>query len=165
MFTTADVIIEGESIEDFNALMELLTEEHEPKTTTESILVQSMAQHHWFSQRAVRLQNANIENDKKLALYMRYQSVNDRAFSKCLTDLLKLRAERRTEQIGFESQNQKRALNESKIRALDVKSEAIELDSEIRQTIEAPLPGNMRIPFDTLKKLFAAAIHEVSKSA
>jgi hypothetical protein len=46
-----------------------------------------------------------------------------------------------------------------------VKSEAIELDSEIRQTIEAPLPGNMRIPFDTLKKLFAAAIHEVSKSA
>ena len=105
MFTTADVIVEGESIEDFNALMELLTEEHEPRTTTESILVQSMAQHHWFSQRAVRLQNANIENDKRLALYMRYQSVNDRAFSKCLSDLLKLRAERRKEQIGFESQN------------------------------------------------------------
>jgi hypothetical protein len=165
MFTTADVVIEGESIEDFNALMELLTEEHEPKTTTESILVQSMAQHHWFSQRAVRLQNANIENDKKLALYLRYQSVNDRAFSKCLSDLLKLRAERRKEQIGFESQNQKRTLNESKIRALNAKSQAVELDSEIRQTIEAPLPGNMRIPFDTLKKLFAAAIHEVSKSA
>jgi hypothetical protein len=111
------------------------------------------------------LQNANIENDKKLALYMRYQSVNDRAFSKCLTDLLKLRAERRKEQIGFESQNQKRALNEAKIRALNAKSEATELDSEIRQTIEAPLPGNMRIPFDTLKKLFAAAVREVSEAA
>jgi hypothetical protein len=165
MFTTADVIVEGESIEDFNALMELLTEEHEPKTTTESILVQSMAQHHWFSQRAVRLQNANIENDKRLALYMRYQSVNDRAFSKCLSDLLKLRAERRKEQIGFESQNQKRALNESKIRALNAKSEATELESEIRQTIEAPLPGNMRIPFDTMKKLFAAAVREVAEAA
>jgi hypothetical protein len=128
-----------------------------------------MAQHHWFSQRAVRLQNANIGNDKKFAIYMRYQSINDRAFAKCLSDLLKLRAERRKEQIGFESQNQKRALNESltqaKIRALNARSEATELDSEIRQTIEAPLPGNMRIPFDTLKHLFSAAIHEVSKSA
>jgi hypothetical protein len=165
MFTTADLIIEGESPEDFNALLDLLTEEHEPRTTTETILVQSMAQHHWFSQRAVRLQNANIENDKKLALYIRYQSINDRAFSKCLTDLLKLRAERRKEQIGFESQNQRRALNESKIRALNARSAATELDSEIRQTIEAPLPGHTRIPFDTLKHLFSAAIHEVSKSA
>jgi hypothetical protein len=165
MFTSSHIVTEGESLEDFNVLHDLLIEEHRPQTPTETILVQSMAQHHWFSQRAVRLQNANIENEKKFALYMRYQSVNDRAFSKCLTDLLKLRAERRKEQIGFESQNQKRALNESKIRALNAKSEATELDSEIRQTIEAPLPGNMRIPFDTMKKLFAAAIHEVSKSA
>src|SRR5258708_5316971 len=138
--------------------MELLTEEHEPRTTTESILVQSMAQHHWFSQRAVSLQNANNENDKKLVLYMRYQSVNDRAFSKCLSDLLKLRAERRKEQIGFESQNQKRALNESKVRALNAKSEATELESDIRNTIEAPLPGHMRIPFDTLKHLFRESV-------
>jgi hypothetical protein len=165
MFTTTDVIVEGESLEDFNALLGLLTEEHEPRTPTEIILVQRMAQHHWFSQRAVRLQNANIENDKKLGLYMRYQSTNDRAFSKCLTDLLKLRAERRKEQIGFESQNQKRALNESKIRALNAKSQAVELDSEIRQTIEAPLPGNMRIPFDTLKELFAAAVREACEAA
>jgi hypothetical protein len=39
MFTTGDVIVEGESLEDFNTLLELLTEEHQPRTTTESILV------------------------------------------------------------------------------------------------------------------------------
>ena len=162
MFTTADVIVEGESIEDFNALMELLTEEHEPRTTTESILVQSMAQHHWFSQRAVRLQNKNIENDKRLALYMRYQSVNDRAFSKCLSDLLKLRAEKRKQQIGFESQ---KALTAAKVRSLNAKSEAIEIDTQIRTSIEAPLPGNQPIPFEKLKQLFQAAIYEATKIA
>jgi hypothetical protein len=41
-----------------------------------------------------------------------------------LNDLLKLRAERRREQIGFESQKQKEALNQAKIRSLNSRAEA-----------------------------------------
>ncbi|MGI8959895.1 MAG: hypothetical protein ACR2IV_09075, partial [Bryobacteraceae bacterium] len=43
------------------------------------------------------------------ALYLRYQTTNERAFHKCLNDLLKLRAETRKQEIGFESQTHKQA--------------------------------------------------------
>ncbi len=46
--------------------------------------------------------------ERSLSLYIRYQTTNERAFSKCLSDLLKLRAERRKDKIGFESQQLKK---------------------------------------------------------
>ncbi|MBV8811310.1 MAG: hypothetical protein JO033_21790, partial [Acidobacteriaceae bacterium] len=49
------------------------------------------------------------DHDAHLALYLRYQTTHERAFHKCLKDLLKLRAERRKEQIGFVSQQHKAA--------------------------------------------------------
>jgi hypothetical protein len=48
------------------------------------------------------------DDQKQLALYLRYQTTNERAFHKCLNDLLKLRAERHKQEIGFESQERKR---------------------------------------------------------
>lgn len=165
MINNEHVLIAGESMEEFNAVHDLLREEHNPETFTETILVQRMAQHYWFTQRAIRLQNANFEDEKKLSLYLRYHASNERAFSKCLSDLLKLRAEKRKQQLGFESQKQKSALNESKIRALNAKSEAQEIDTQIRTSIEAPLPGNQPIPFEKLKHLFQAAIYEAAKIA
>ena len=74
-----------------------------------------MAQHYWLAQRALNLQqfcfseSGACENDQQLALYLRYQTTHDRAFHKCLNDLLKLRAEKRKEQIGFVSQQHKEA--------------------------------------------------------
>ena len=44
------------------------------------------------------------ERAKQVALYLRYQTTHDRNFHKCLNDLLKLRAEKRKQEIGFESQ-------------------------------------------------------------
>ncbi len=49
------------------------------------------------------------DTQKEFALYLRYQTTNDRGFSKCLNDLLKLRAEKRKEQIGFDSQKRQEA--------------------------------------------------------
>jgi hypothetical protein len=164
---SSQLIIEGESIEEFNALRDALIEEHQPATPTETALVTGMAQHYWLAQRAIGLQTAAFTSATevdatKLSLYLRYQGTHDRQFHKCLNDLLKLRAQKRREQIGFESQQQKQALNEAKIRALTAKAEAAEIDTEIRSTIEAPLPGNLRIPFDTMKSVFEAAVREVS---
>ncbi len=61
-----------------------------------------MAQHHWLRQRALEFQNVVMETsggnehqlDRSLALYLRYQTSNERAFHKCLNDLLKLRAKK-----------------------------------------------------------------------
>jgi hypothetical protein len=62
---------------------------------TELILVERLAQHHWLRNRAGLLQSNCFHEDggvdeKRLALYLRYQTTHERAFRKCLNDLLKL---------------------------------------------------------------------------
>jgi hypothetical protein len=89
----------------FEALKQDLVEEHEPKTATERILVHAMAESHWLSQRALRLQDAcldpasgQITDPKLFSLYLRCQTTHTRAFHKCVSDLTKLRAERRKDE-------------------------------------------------------------------
>jgi hypothetical protein len=88
-----------------------LKQEHAPDTETESILVNTMVECHWLSQRAQRMQDTctdpdsgAVTDEKKFSLYLRYQTTHTRAFHKSLNDLLKLRAERRKAEIGLEAQ-------------------------------------------------------------
>jgi hypothetical protein len=114
-FTGAFAILPWEKQEDFNTLLDELRAEHQPATITETLLVERMAQSYWLSQRAIKLQQISCfhdetdsaEREKKLALYLRYQTTHDRNFHKSLNDLLKLRAEKRKAEIGFESQEAK----------------------------------------------------------
>ncbi len=115
-FCGAFNVLPAENAEQFEDLRIALRLEHKPSTPTEAILIEKMAQHHWLSQRAVTLQNilledglAEHEHEKQFTLFMRYQTTNDRAFHKCLNDLLKLRAEKRRAEIGFERQRQREA--------------------------------------------------------
>jgi hypothetical protein len=109
-------LLEWEKAEDFDHLREALVDEHRPATPTEQILVDNMAQHYWLSQRAQSLHTAGMQDkpfdedvQKGLAPYIRYQAHYDRLFQRALHDLLKLRAEKRKEQIGFESKKAKEA--------------------------------------------------------
>jgi hypothetical protein len=69
-----------------------------------------MAQSHWLKQRAIRLQSKAFgESDsipKDLALLMRYQTSNQRAFHAALKTLTKLQNQKKKDAIGFESQRQ-----------------------------------------------------------
>ncbi|MBV9302562.1 MAG: hypothetical protein JOY62_16650 [Acidobacteriaceae bacterium] len=102
-------VLPCESQQEFDELKAALRNEHQPATPTETILVDKMAEHHWLTRRALRLQNAALAeaDDKSFALFLRYQTTNDRAFHRCLNDLVKLRAEKRKQEIGFESQRRK----------------------------------------------------------
>ena len=113
-FTGAFIVLPWEKQDEFDALLAGLCDEHKPSGLTETTLVDRMAQALWLSKRAVLLQhvafNHNMpicDDPKQLALYIRYQTTNERAFHKCLNDLLKLRAEKRKQEIGFESQQRK----------------------------------------------------------
>ena len=95
----------------FRALQESLIAEHNPQTTTESILVDRMAESDWLALRAQNLQDTcldpatgQINDEKKFNLYLRYQTTHTRAFNKCLTDLIKLRTARDKVKLGFEAQ-------------------------------------------------------------
>jgi hypothetical protein len=104
-------VLPSEDQEEFDALHCGLRAEHQPSTLTETLLVEKMAQHYWLSRRAQRLQDITMaedlpakDQDRQFALFLRYQTTNDRAFHQCLNQLLKLRAEKRRAEIGFESQ-------------------------------------------------------------
>lgn len=102
------LIIHGESQAEYDALEADLIESHKPANATEKILVLKMAQHHWLSQRAIGLQALTLgdegPNTKNLAVLIRYQTTNDRAFLQTLAALSKLQKERKKEEIGFVSQ-------------------------------------------------------------
>jgi hypothetical protein len=115
-FTGVFTVLPSEDQDEFDHLFHGLCVEHQVKTTTERMLVEKMAQHYWLSKRAQRLQDITMADDlpmkdqeRQFALYLRYQTTNDRAFHRSLNDLLKLRAERRRAEIGFESQKHKQA--------------------------------------------------------
>jgi hypothetical protein len=164
-------VLPGECEEEYRTLLAGLKAEHQPRTYTECILVEKLAQHFWLSQRAQRLADLSIENEKQFALFLRYQTTNDRAFHKCLDQLLKLRAEKRKAEIGFESQKQKEAeatckqeLTQARVRLANAKAADLEFETELRSYIEAPLPGNIQIPFDEVKGALKYALTEVARN-
>jgi len=119
------MILSWEKEEEFDELYENLRAEHQPTGPTEVLLVESMAQHYWLRQRAMKLQYLSFRSDapmvldqKEFALYLRYQTTHDRAFHKALNLLIQLKRNRAREQaasqIGFESQKHKRAAEERK---------------------------------------------------
>ncbi|HEY7305026.1 MAG TPA: hypothetical protein VH601_12970 [Bryobacteraceae bacterium] len=111
-FTGAFMILPWEKHEEFDTLLSGLRAEHQPATITENLLVEKMAQSWWLRTRALLLQNncfSDSIDQKQLALYLRYQTTHERAFHKSLNDLLKLRAEKRKMEIGFESQQMKQS--------------------------------------------------------
>ena len=110
--------LSSEDPAEFEHVLNGLRAEHQPATMTESILVENMARACWLSKRALRCQDACFfdgsltmeEQSRRLALFLRYQSTHDRSFHRNLNDLLKLRAERRKTEIGFESQRRQQAI-------------------------------------------------------
>ena len=110
-------VLDFENQDEYDNVLSGLSSEHQPSTMTETILVENMAQSYWLRKRALHLQDQCAtdedltlqEQERQLALLIRYQTTHDRAFHRSLNDLLKLRAERRKAEIGFESQNHRRA--------------------------------------------------------
>jgi hypothetical protein len=184
-------VLPWENEEDYDTLLAALRASLNPSGPFEQLLVEKMAQHQWLSQRALILQDMCFQrdlpacdDDRKLALYLRYQTTHDRAFHKCLDQLHKLRAETRKKRldeaalskraedvnkVGFESQKasaadkaRKQEAHEARTRLANAKAAHLELDTEIRSTIEARLPGHIEIPFDRLKTVLTLALEDVA---
>jgi len=74
---------------------------------------------------------------KAVANFARYQALHDRLFQRALHDLLKLRAERRKEQIGFESQKRAQANETRKAETHKLKTAMLEIRLE-REKLRNP---------------------------
>jgi len=109
-------VLEREDQSRYEALLHELLGEYKPATPTEAILVERMAQHHWLRNRALYFQSHYIEsgenvNVSKLALFMRYETMHERAYHKCLAEIQKLRADKQKQEIGFASHTRKQELH------------------------------------------------------
>jgi hypothetical protein len=184
-FAGAFFLLPNEDEADYRQLNDGFAAEYQPINVIEQILVQKMVQHYWVSQRAHQMQDACAYEhqldpvaNNSLALFIRYQTTHDRAFHKCIEQLAKLRAERRKEQIGFDSQKRQQAaqeaseaqkqadetrrqeLHQAKIRLLNSKAALTELDANIKGTLEAKFPGYTAIPFTDIKPFLETAIQD-----
>jgi hypothetical protein len=109
-------VLPWEDQEDFDLLVTRLRAEHQPTIAFETDLIEKMAQHFWLAKRAVLLQETCFdrelpicEEQKLMALYLRYQTTHERASERCAKELRSLRNESRKQKIGFESQQRKEA--------------------------------------------------------
>jgi len=154
----AFVFLDFEDPDRYELILTALRGEHQPTTPTEEILIEKMAQHHWLSQRVLYLQTVelevdifNSEADRTVAKYIRYQAHYDRLFQRALHDLLKLRAERRKAEIGFESQKRaeaqetRRENDETRKQKLhDLKLAAAETKLERERALTANVNSSLR---------------------
>jgi hypothetical protein len=96
-------ILEGESLEDFNALKESLYAQFEPATFTERMQVDMMIQHEWYMRRALRMQQhlsavgaEDAEPDaKRLNLVARYYKTHERSYAQAKRALESMRKHQR----------------------------------------------------------------------
>lgn len=185
-------VLPWENEEEYDTLHAALRTGLEPSGPFQRLLVEKVAQHQWLAQRALVLQDMCFQRDipccddeRKLALYLRYQTTHERAFHKYLDQFHKLRAEQRKERlyeaalsqrvedvnkVGFESQKaraadetSKQEAHQARTRLAHAKAAQLELDTEIRSTIEARIPGDIGIPFDQLKDVLRVSLQEVAR--
>ena len=150
-----------ENHDEFQTLLADLAAEHQPATPTERLLVEKMAQSWWLRNRALLLQDlcihdkvpiCNQDREKDLALFIRYQTTHDRAFHAALNALLKLRAEKRKAEIGFESQKQRGAAEARRVAAENRKQELHQwavLLAQAKVDRQQTLNSNAKLPKST----------------
>jgi hypothetical protein len=135
------ILLETESEEAYQASYKAFQKEWNPKTETEHDLVERLTNHKWLRRRSQRLaaefQDARgiITDEKKYALYRRYETQHERAFNKALADLMRVRSLQIREQNGFESQRRKEELHVLKIKAMkerEIREKFLRLDAEAK---------------------------------
>jgi ATPase subunit of ABC transporter with duplicated ATPase domains len=170
-------LVGTETFDQWKGLLCSLLNEHNPQSVTERILVQKMAEHHWLVLRGRRFQDdlicsPDIQTSagmRQMNLWMRYEAQHERAFHKAASELRKWKEEKRKAEIGFEREKRAQAENarkqeahETKTRLAKAKAEAIEIDTEVKTMMQAPIPGMPVINFEDLKAAVKAGIvHQV----
>jgi hypothetical protein len=137
-------LLEHEDPAGFNRLLrDLLAQFYiEDNNKAERAIVERMAEHEWMRRRALLFQAGILHDDqffsrKQMALFMRYESQHERAYNSCFNQLLKLRAERRSEKIGFEREKQLcQQVEERKHRhEINIKARQVDIDCKIVRTL------------------------------
>ncbi len=102
------LIIPGEDPAEFEALEAAFQEDFNAQTAIEAVMVHDLAKFHWLKERAIRLSqqaffSVEAMDPKHLALMIRYQTANERAFLSTLKALQAIQKQRLDAQKKFVS--------------------------------------------------------------
>jgi hypothetical protein len=143
----------------YNSLLsDLLFEFCVHENRTERAIVERMAQHEWMRRRALRhqdwiLSDRQILRMEQLRLFMRYESQHERAYNSCFNQLLKLRAEKRSEIIGFEREKQLCQQVEERKQRHEITIKARQLDMECKIVRTLRTAANNQEALDAARKV------------
>jgi hypothetical protein len=140
-------LLEGIEAEwQFEELKAALIAEHNPQTETENILVRRMWESEWLRRRALDFQRMcfdpkdhHLYDEKRFALFLRYQTTHERAFYKALNELQKIRKERGKDRIGFESRKRALEMGNLKKEAQILKNQLLEFKKMQFETKNNPV--------------------------
>ena len=156
-----------EDPDQFQDLAKSFYNEHQPNSDSERRLVDSMVQHFWLMQRALTLQDQLMTHPeldhKTFGLYLRYQTTNERAYYRAKRELATQRKDQARQQNGFESQKRQQEAHEAKTRLTNARAQAAEIENEVKSTMEAPLPGHIRVPLEDLTAAFRLTLQNLNK--
>ena len=126
----------------YHLVCELLSQFNADQDKAERAIVERMAEHEWMRRRALHYQNNMLQvegsfRSETFNLYMRYESQHERAYNSCFNQLLKLRAEKRSAQIGFERQKQlcQQAEERKQRHEITIKARQVDIDCKIVRTL------------------------------
>jgi hypothetical protein len=107
---SGQLLIPGETPEEFEALYQIFADEYLPATTHETVLVQEITKYKWLADRAIRLQGEQLalhypEVPGSLQILLRYQLANERLYQKTIEQLLTTRKAKAIQQNGFVPQS------------------------------------------------------------
>ena len=161
-------VLPGEDQAAYDESLAGFTAEFNPVTETERDLVERLATHRWLRRRALRLQNELLEHGnglsdprdfKEFQLYDRYSAAHQRAFSKALAEIMRLRTfqmrqkkdeallQRNAEltavriQIRFESQKMKAEAHAVKMEIAHLRQEALKQRTQRFQKPQTAAPA------------------------
>jgi hypothetical protein len=90
------LMVPGESLEEFEALVAGLLQQYQPVGTTETLIVKDLAKFHWLRERAIRFEARSAPGAKGMNTLAEYRRTNERAFANALKVLLGLQKQRQT---------------------------------------------------------------------
>ncbi len=160
-------LLSWESPEQFSEFAATTKAEYNPQTREEDRLVHAIIQHYWLMQRALTLQDQLLTqpelDHKTFSLYLRYQTTNERAYYRARREFAAARKDQSKQQNGFESQKRQNEAQEAKTRLTNARAETAEIENYARSTMEVPLPGHIRVPFEDLTAAFRLTLQNLNK--
>ncbi len=126
--------LDFEDPDHYCSLSDSIYAEYNPQTDTEQRLADAMIQHQWLKMRAIGLQeqlimfspNALEVDPKKLSLFLRYQTTQERSYYKAEKELQNLKKTKQKDEIGFESQKRASESHDAKIRLANARAHNLE---------------------------------------